>query len=157
MSQNLISLNLSEADFAEIDGALGTLETKLAGLLDLNIDERRGLSKMGDKSEAFCRQTLTVLAQNPQVIPPSLDLAEAQRDLANLDALRSRSSRLRQLIGRLDDAETALGSDVMSASLEGYALLKVLGKGSGLEALRQDISARFARAARAPKSPATAN
>jgi hypothetical protein len=66
MSQNLISLNLSEADFAEIDGALGTLETKLAGLLDLNIDERRGLMKMGDKSEAFCRQTLTVLAQNPR-------------------------------------------------------------------------------------------
>jgi hypothetical protein len=45
----------------------------------------------------------------------------------------------------------------MSASLEGYALLKVLGKGSGLEALRQDISARFARGARAPKTPATAN
>jgi len=91
------------------------------------------------------------------VIPPSLDLAEAQRDLANLDALRSRSSRLRQLLGRLDDSETALGSDVMSASLEGYALLKVLGKGSGLEALRQDISARFARGARAPKTPATAS
>jgi hypothetical protein len=91
------------------------------------------------------------------VIPPSLDLAEDQRDLANLDALRSRSSRLRQLIGRLDDSETALGSDVMSASLEGYALLKVLGKGSGLEALRQDISASFARTARAPKTPATVN
>jgi hypothetical protein len=155
MSQNLISLNLSEADFAEIDGALGSLEAKLAGLLDLNVDERRGLMKMGDKSEAFCRQTLTVLAQNPQVIPPSLDLAEAQRDLANFDALRSRSSRLRQLLGRLDDAETALGSDVMSASLEAYALLKVLGKGLGLEALRQDIPARFARTTRAPKTPAT--
>jgi hypothetical protein len=157
MSQNLISLNLTEADYAEMDAALGTLEAKLAGLLDLNTDERRGLSKMGDKSEAFCRQTLVVLAQNPQVVPPSLDLAEAQRDLANLDALRSRSSRLRQLLGRMEDSETALGSDVMSASLEGYALLKVLGKGSGLEALRQEISARFARAARTPKTPAAVN
>lgn len=149
MSQNLISLNLSDADFAEIDAALGVLEAKLAGLPDLDADERRGLTRMGDKSEAFCRQTLVVLSQNPQVIPPTLDLAEAERDLLNLDALRRRSSRLRQLLGRVDDAETALGSDVMSASLEGYALLKVLGKGSGLESLRQAISARFARSPRA--------
>lgn len=31
------------------------------------------------------------------------------------------------------------------APLEGYALLKVMGKGSGLEALRRDMSVRFAR------------
>jgi hypothetical protein len=106
---------------------------------------------MGDKSEAFCRQTLTVLTQNPQVVPPSLDLAEAQRDLANLDALRTRGSRIRQLLGRVEDSEMALGSDVMNASLEGYALLKVLGKGSGLDALRQGISARFMRSNRVMK------
>ena len=41
MSQNLISLNLTEADFAEIDAALGTLETKLASLIDLHADARR--------------------------------------------------------------------------------------------------------------------
>lgn len=49
---------------------------------------------MGPKSEAFCRQTLTVLAQNPQVIPPSIDLAEAQADLAALERLRPRLARL---------------------------------------------------------------
>jgi hypothetical protein len=31
---------------------------------------------MGDKSEAFCRQTLNVLAQNPQILPPNYDLAK---------------------------------------------------------------------------------
>lgn len=153
MSQNLISMTLTEEDFADIDAALTLLEGKLSSLLDLPTDVRRGLSKMGDKSEAFCRQTLTVLAQNPQLIPASLDLAEAQRDLAALDALRSRTTRLRQLLGRAEDSEMALGSDVMSASLEGYALLKVLGKGSGLEALRKNMSARFARSASADKTP----
>lgn len=33
----------------------------------------------------------------------------------------------------------------MSASLEGYAVLKVSGKGAGLDGLRQMLSARFAR------------
>jgi hypothetical protein len=79
------------------------------------------------------------------VVPTSLDLAEAQRDLQALDVLRSRSSRLRQLMGRVEDTELALGSDVMSAALDGYALLKVLGKGSGLEALRKEVGMRFAK------------
>ncbi|WP_291992836.1 hypothetical protein [Candidatus Accumulibacter sp. ACC003] len=43
---------------------------------------------MGDKSEAFCQQTLMVLAQNKPIIPPELDLAEAERDLYKLDLLR---------------------------------------------------------------------
>ena len=38
MAQNLISLNLSDADYAEIDTALSTLETKLAGLITLSKD-----------------------------------------------------------------------------------------------------------------------
>lgn len=91
MSQNLISLNLSDASLAVIKG-------HFAPLLSLAPDDRRNLAKMGDKSEAFCRQTLMVLAQNPQVIPPSLDLAEAQNDLANLDKLRLRLHRLRDLL-----------------------------------------------------------
>jgi hypothetical protein len=150
MSQNLISLSISDADWAAVDEALTSLESKLAGLINLSVDERRTLNKMGDKSESFCRQTLVVLGQNPQVVPPGLDLVEAQRDLVALDALRHRTARLRLLLGRAEDSETALGSDLMNASLEGYALLKVMGKGSGLEALRKSMSARFAR------SPATA-
>jgi hypothetical protein len=145
MSQNLISLKLSDADWADIDAAIGVIETKLGGLITLDAEQRRQLTKMGDRSEAFCRQTLVVLAQNPQVIPPSLDLPEAQDDLGALDALRHRTTRLHQLLGRAEDTEMALGSDVMTASLEGYALLKMMGKGSSLEALRKEISARFAR------------
>jgi hypothetical protein len=153
MSQNIISLSLTADDYAEVDKALATLETKLAGLIDLSVSERRALPKMGQKSEAFCRQTLTVLAQNPQLVPAELDVADAQRDLGHLDALRTRTIRLRQLMGRVDDTEMALGSDVMSAALEGYALLKVMGKGSGLDALRQDMSVRFNRTtAKVPNS-----
>lgn len=155
MSQNLIELKLSDADYIEIDAALGMLEDRLSGLIDMDASERRGLAKMGDKSEAFCRQTLRVMAQNPGIVPANVQLADAQADLKQLDALRERSARLRQLLGRCDDTELALGSDVMSTALEGYALLKVLGKGSGLEELRQGIGARFARQGGAAEREAT--
>jgi hypothetical protein len=154
MSQNLISLTLTEADYAEIDSALATLDAKLSGLISLDTDERRAISKMGEKSEAFCRRTLVVMSEHPDLIPAGVDLAEALRDMAQLDALRPRITRLRKLAGRADDSEMALGSDMMATALEGYALLKVLGKGSGLDALRRDMASRFSRKAPAAKTPA---
>lgn len=156
MAQNLMSLALSAEDLDAVDAALSALEARLTGLVALQPDDRRGLTKMGDKSEAFCRQTLTVLAQNPQVIPPSFDLVEARADLAAVDVLRPRLARLRRLTERAEDSEMALGSDVMIASLEGYALLKVSGRNQGLEGLRQSLSARFGKTARRAEPPAPA-
>ena len=66
MSQNLLQLQLNAEDYAAIDGALSTLEQRLAGLIDLSVDERRGLVRMGEKSEAFCRQTLMAMEERPK-------------------------------------------------------------------------------------------
>jgi len=156
MPQNLISLTLTDADHAAIADALSTLESKLTGLISLSTDERRSLNKMGEKSETFCRRTLVAMSDNAGLIPADVDVAEAQRDLAQLDALRPHIARLTKLLGRAEDSEMALGSDAMVTALEGYALLKVLGKGSGLDSLRKDMSVRFMRKARATESPAQA-
>ncbi|MGH8589425.1 MAG: hypothetical protein ACREXX_08865 [Gammaproteobacteria bacterium] len=84
MAQNIISLNFTDADLTTIDEGLAVLKQKLAPLTGLSPDARRGLVKMCDKSEAFCRETLMVLAQNTHLLPPSFDLVEAQNDLAHL-------------------------------------------------------------------------
>ncbi len=148
MSQNLIQLTLTPEDYTAIDAALATLETRLAGLIDLSTDERRGLVRMGEKSEAFCRQTLLAMDENRNFVPASVGLDDARADLEQLDALRRRTLRLQRLTGRCEDTTTALGSDVMSAALEGYSLLKMLGKGSGLAPLRETIAGRFSRRGR---------
>jgi len=147
--QNLISLNLSAQDLVDIDTAIVTLRRVFAPMIALQPGQRRELYKMGDKSEAFCRQTLGVLAANPQIVPPSVNIAEAQADLAALDQLRPRLQQLQQLVERAEDTETALGSDIITVALEGYGLLKVAGKGEGLKQARKDLSARFSRATRA--------
>jgi len=154
MSQNLIQLTLTADDYAAIDDALSALETRLATLIDLSVDERRGLVRMGEKSEAFCRQTLLAMDENRNFIPASVGLDDAQADLEQLDALRRRTLRLQRLAGRCEDTTTALGSDVMSTSLEGYSLLKMLGKGSGLAPLRETIASRFSRRGRSASGDA---
>ncbi len=71
-----------EQTFAPADlTAIATLEEKFAGLIEFSVDERRRLNRMCDKSEAFCRQTLILLDQNRQIIPPELDLDEAPTGL----------------------------------------------------------------------------
>lgn len=143
MSQNLISIAWTDAELAEIDQALAVLESRFSELASLTAAQVRGLNKMGDKSEAFCRQTIHVMEMNPQILPPSFVLADTQADLHALDQLRPRLTRLQRLTDRASDTTTALGADLMAASLEGYALLKVSGKNQGLESLRRELSARF--------------
>lgn len=159
MTQDLISLGISAADWTAIDDALTTLETKLGSkLLDLSVEQRQSLTKMGDKSEAFCRQALITGRQNVGKLPPDTanDLAAEEADLADLDALRPRLARLNALREMADDTEVALGSDIMVFSLSLYGILKAIGAavGTGLDVLRAQLSTRFARKPRAGKPDA---
>lgn len=106
---------------------------------------------MGDKSEAACRQTLLVLAQNPHILPQSFDRREAERDLIALDQTRRFSVRIRQLAAKLDDTEMALGSDILSAALDGYTFAKASGKGVALTRCANRWPAATATGARQAK------
>jgi len=152
--QNLVSLNLTAEKLAALDAKITALEQEFDFLVDLTPEKRRSLVKMGDKSEAFCRQCVTVLGQNTDSLPPSFNLAEVQRDVASIDHVRPRLNRLTQLREKIADTELALGSDIMVSCLEGYGMLKYTGKGAGLDELRQGMSARFAKSTKKTPPPA---
>ena len=154
MKQNLVSLEFSAAQLEAVDAALAVLEENLAELVTLTAVQRRKALKMGDGAEVFCRQTELVLRQNAGMVPPDFELDELQQDIATLDALRPRLQRLRTLTDRADDTELALGSDILSASLDGYALTKVIGQGTGLDTLKAAMKTRLARKPRKPADPA---
>lgn len=157
MLQDLIELNLSDADWAEIDAALATLETKLgAKLLDLTIEQRQSLNKMGDRSEPFCRQSLIIGRQNVGELTTraAAALAKAEGDLAGCDKLRPRMNRLVSLTEKANDSEMALGSDVMEYALFQYGLLSATGAGAGLDDLYAQLAQRFAKSPAKP-APAT--
>jgi hypothetical protein len=148
MSQNLVSLNLTDAQLTAVDAALTELETQLTGLIAL--PDKKPYKKMGQKSEAFCRQTLRVLEQNPQIVPPNMNsgVVEAAADLKTMELLRPRMVRLARLSERASDTDFALGSDVMAVALQGYSLLRTTGRTEGLDSLRKELGARFTRGPR---------
>jgi hypothetical protein len=88
MPQNLIDLSFTEEQLRAIDGAIATLEANFTGLIALSAAQRLSLQKMGAAGEPFCRSTVSLLGQNPQIVPPSLAVGDAQADLLALDQLR---------------------------------------------------------------------
>jgi hypothetical protein len=153
MTQNLISLNFSAEELQAVDAAIGELEARLSGLIALTKTQKVTVRKMGNKSEAFCRQAMRVLEQNPQLAPPNLVAATPLADLTALDQLRPRMVRLARLSERAADTDLALGSDVMDASLKVYGLLKLTGRSEGLDGLRREMGTRFARGSRSAEAP----
>jgi hypothetical protein len=153
MTQNLISLNFTADQLQAVDSAIAELETRLAGMIALTKTQRVTVRKMGDKSEAFCRQAMRVLEQNPQLAPPNLVAGAPLEDLTALDQLRPRMVRLARLSERAADTDLALGSDVMDASLKVYGLLKLTGRSEGLDGLRREMGTRFARSKRPAETP----
>lgn len=153
MPQNLMSVHFSADSLTELDQAIATLEKFIQPLLALDAEDVKGLSKMGEKSEQFCRQALMVLEQNRDILPPTFDLTEMQADMTAYEALRPRALRLREALARIEDTQIALGSDVMVAALGGYQLMKMFGKAEGLATLQTSMAAL--RPGRKPKKPAT--
>ena len=154
MSQNLISITFSNDQIAAIGKAIGELENQLQALASLSIDARRSAAKMGPKSEAFCRQTINALRLYPQVVPPSIGADQAQSDLDTLDQLRPLFQRVHRLSQRATDTELALGSDAMVVALQGYGVLKAVGRNQGLDTLRRELGdRRFSKSARPVAAP----
>jgi hypothetical protein len=144
MSQNIANTHFDAGQWAAVDKAIAALELAFAPMLvALEADVRRRMVKMGDASEAFCRKSLDAMRENSTLLPRNLDVAEMGRDLATHDALATRLARLSRLMEKAGDTDTALGSDVMAAALEGYAFLKIAGKGEGLDGLRRELGKRF--------------
>lgn len=152
-SQNRITLQLTDEELTQAADAISALEQALASLVSLAPVERKRLTKMGPKSETFCRQALRVMEQNPHIVPSSVDVASARLDLDTLDQLRPLLDRVRRLAERGGDTETALGSDVMDVSLKGYQLLKVAGKQQGLDGFFRELGLRWAKNRRTPAEP----
>nr|WP_298121799.1 hypothetical protein [uncultured Pseudoxanthomonas sp.] len=145
MTQNRISLTLDPETVERILASISALEADLQNLIALTNDERRDMFKMGTKSHAFCTTALAVAEQHSGIMPRDFDIAAFRQDQMALDALRPCSLRLAQLYQRVTDTELALGSDLMAAALEVYGVLKVAGKGKGVDDARRELASRFAR------------
>ncbi|MGE5604128.1 MAG: hypothetical protein ACM3YE_00365 [Bacteroidota bacterium] len=147
MSQkNLISFNIPEADLAEIKSCIATLQTKLMPhLIKLSPDERQELLKMGDKTVSFVQKTLEYCKNNPDLVPPFINVDELAVDVAAVETIRSIYQPMLQMTDSLSDTMALSGSESFSTSLMFYSAIKNAMRQNiqKAETIHNDLSARF--------------
>ena len=145
-SANKVSISITEADLAEIQAGIQTLQTKLLPYLEtLSPDERIGLPKMGDKTVGFVQETREYCKQNPDLAPQFLDVDALNIDVEAFEQIRSLYQPLLQITDSLWDSMLLSGSEAYSASLMFYNSVKNAAKSKVQKAgtIYNDLSVRF--------------
>ena len=137
------AVRFTPEDLAAIDAALDVLDQRFARLVALDSKERRRLYKMGNKTEKFCREALTVLDKNRQLASPAMDLNGALTALRTIDELRPRTKQILRLAERMRDTELALGAEVATTARQGYNAMGEHGDRHGLTGMRQTLAVRY--------------
>lgn len=119
-----ISATVSDQAMTEIKSAIAAIQDNLPFLINLTPDERRKRFKMGDKSLAFVRNSVTATQNNPSIVPGNFDIAEFNRDYQLTVALSEVLGLLEQLTKTVGDTLLAVGSESMAGSLLVYDYVK---------------------------------
>jgi hypothetical protein len=143
MSQpNLVSMVISEEDEADVMQSLDRIEARLKGMVSMAAHGRR-FKRMGPKEETRARNIIRTLQQNPQMVPPGLDLAGATADLEALERMSRIEARMQRLAALAKDTRAALGVDIMGVASVGYTMSKAFGGALGLKDKVKEFGSRF--------------
>ncbi|GAB4341459.1 MAG: hypothetical protein OHK0038_21160 [Flammeovirgaceae bacterium] len=144
--ENLVSLDITPADMQEIRNAITTLETKLLPyLLELSNQEKKDLPKMKDKTVAFVTKATEHAEQNPQLVPPFINIVELRKDLDAVETLRKILNPLEKICKSLDDTMVMAGSEAYKSALAFYNAVKSGRKlnASGAKEVYDDLKVQF--------------
>lgn len=156
--KNRLELNIPEADLAEINAALETLNTKLAPhLIALSPEDRMLLPKMGDKTKAFVDKSREYASKYSEFLPPFLSMDSFDRDLQAIDFLTSTLQSIAPLSRNLDDSLLLSGSEAYQASLIYYRSVKVASENDvpNAKSIYGDLAKRFEIRAQSKSQTAT--
>jgi len=143
--ENQISIIISEEALANINKAIATINENLPDLINLTVDDRHQLPKMGDKTIAFVNKSFEYASQNPTIVPSFLDLSEFAKDTAAVTSLKRILMPLEQLNEKLSDTNLLAGSEAYMAALVFYTAVKGAAKAGlpGMKNIYDDLQSRF--------------
>ena len=131
-------------------------------MLALTPAERRELPKMGEKTIGFVEKAYDFARQNPNLVPPYLDLDAFGVDFSDAHGLWTLLNSVQQLEETIDDTEMTAGSEAYQAALVFYKSVKMAAAQDipGAKAIYEELKTRFPqggrpRAASGPASSVT--
>lgn len=143
-NHNKVSGTVSDADSQKIMKAIDGISASLPFLINLSVDDRKKLRKMGAKSIEYVNLNLQGAQTYPKALKAGFDAAEFKNDVMLYNALQPIAVKLQALSEALNDTMLAAGSDAMMAADEVYAELKSSAKkDANVKGLVDQIAQRF--------------
>jgi hypothetical protein len=107
--------------------------------------ERHELPKMGEKTIGFVEKAYDFSKQNPNLVPPYLDMAAFGTDFGDAHGLWTLVNSIRQLDENASDTEMAAGSEAYQAALVFYKSVKMAAAQDipGAKAVYEELKTRF--------------
>lgn len=155
MIPNQIDVDFSSDELQAAMKALEAVRNALPFLIGLTEKERRRLSRIGRKSQAFTYQALNVAAQHPELMPRYLDVDGAVRDMRLFASLNSVLQAISELEQMVKDTQAVAGSEAYAAARKAYMSVKKDGQSVGLGEVIDSLSEYFERSRSATADPAS--
>ena len=145
-NDNRISAVLAPADKTTILQKITDIRALLPFLLNLTVQERKELFKLGDKGLGFDEKCKTYMANNPALVPGFVTVAEVDKDRALRTAVLDIQRELASLLEAVDDTALVLGSEILMADLSFYQSVRQAAKRgtpTGIDVIFNDLQERF--------------
>jgi len=137
MSYKNISAVLKAEDITEIKSAIQTIKDKMPFSVNLTIQERRRLRKMGPGRLGYVQDVHQAVSSNSEILPNSFSLDEYSKDVKLFQDLNEIRSLLIPLYENIDNTYKALGSEMLKQTDECYGYLKLSAQKTNNQALIQ--------------------
>ncbi len=150
-----IDATVSDEQKATILSAISAIEGDLDFLVNLTPQERQTLPKMGNSTQSFVSKSLEIAANNPQFVPPYVDVPAMQKDYELAVRLQGIEMQIASLLEKVADTNLAAGSEAYVTALTLYNSIKAAAKVNvpGANALATELGERFAQASSPPTPP----
>ncbi len=154
MDPNTISATLSTDDRQAIHAAIETLRQKLPFLIDLNIKDRRGMPKLGDKTVGFVQKAVQIANEHEPMFPAGF-LDEMRKDAQLLDILLPIRLSIQTLAKRIDDTAMQTGAEAYAAARTVYTVTKTPFAKAAMRQASDELAKHYGRKKKTePATPA---
>lgn len=144
--ENKISIEIPETDLQAVKAALVQVQTILAPyVVALTPDQRRTIPKMSDGTEPFVAKVVEYAVEDPQFLPPFVQMAEFEKDWKAISGLLPLLRMATQLKDTLSDTAMLAGSEAYVSALSYYNSVKQAAKVNvpDAKAIYEDLRKRF--------------
>ena len=145
MAENKISVEFKAENANAVIENLKNIEKSLSFLIDLSVDDRKNMLKLGDKSRAFVEKSLELALHDDSYLPKKFDVNEMKKDVELYLNLFKVLHTVNNFQKKIEDTFMLAGSEAYSSALTVYAAAKNSNRGGELDTLVDELSKNFVK------------